>query len=273
MKGLKKFALLPGTAAAVTAWLVAPGIAGKKKKEPFMHQNIAHRGLHTEDKTVPENSLPAFKAAVAKGYGVELDVQLSSDGYVVVFHDDTLNRVCGVDSRVDAKTLAELKELRLCGTDETIPLFSEVLEAIGGKTPIICELKTGPNNKELCRKTLEFIRSYEGSICIESFDPTIVAWFRFNAPDLLRGQLADRPSAYRQMFSAPLPALLGNCLMNFAARPQFIAYNCVKKPVPVRLSEMMGAMRFCWTSHDTSHEDKNDTVIFEFYTPSVKFGE
>ena len=259
-------------AAALPALMVAPGKASKAQKAPFMGRNIAHRGLHTRDKSVPENSLSAFRSAVENGYGVELDVQLSKDGQVVVFHDDTLSRVCGVDARVDELTLDELRELRLCGTDETIPLFSEVLDIIGGRTPIICELKTGRNNRQLCKKTCSLIKAYGGTVCIESFDPTIVAWFRRHAPELLRGQLASPAAEYtKDGRPAWQGFVLSHTLLNFLARPQFIAYKIGKRPALVRLSEKLGAMVVGWTSHASENEEGRDTVIFEFYHPRVWF--
>lgn len=258
--------------AALPVLLVAPGRASAEKKRPFMGRNIAHRGLHREDKTVPENSLAAFRDAVDGAYGVELDVQLSRDGEVVVFHDDTLSRVCGVDARVDELTLAELRELRLCGTGETIPLFSEVLRVIGGKTPIICELKTGRHNRELCEKTYALIKAYRGDICIESFDPTIVAWFRKNAPELLRGQLAAPTEEYTKDGRSTVQGfLLSHTLLNFLARPQFIAYKIGRRPALVRLSEKLGAMVVGWTSHNAVNEHDRDAVIFEFYEPRPWF--
>ena len=111
-------------AASLPLILLAPGRATKRQKAPFMGMNFAHRGLHNRDKSVPENSLEAFELAAQAGYGMELDVQLSKDGQVVVFHDDTLERVCGVNARVDELSYEELKKLRLCGTEHTIPLFS-----------------------------------------------------------------------------------------------------------------------------------------------------
>ena len=112
-------------AAAVPLFLLAPGRATKRQKAPFMGRNFAHRGLHSRDMSVPENSLEAFRLAAKAGYGIELDVQLSRDGQVVVFHDDTLDRVCGVHARVDEKSYDELRALGLCGTNNRIPLFSE----------------------------------------------------------------------------------------------------------------------------------------------------
>ena len=103
--------------ASVPLFMLAPGRVTKRQRAPFQNVNFAHRGLHSRDKSVPENSLEAFELASRAGYGIELDVQLSKDGQVVVFHDDDLKRVCGVDCRVDEKTYAELTELRLCGTE------------------------------------------------------------------------------------------------------------------------------------------------------------
>ena len=101
MEKTKKALLACGAAAlAVPTFLLAPGRATKGQKAPFRGRNFAHRGLHSRDKSVPENSLKAFELASAAGYGMELDVQLTRDGQVVVFHDDTLKRVCGVEGTV-----------------------------------------------------------------------------------------------------------------------------------------------------------------------------
>ena len=206
-------------------YLVAPGKIRKKQRSPFQNRNFAHRGLHKRDKSVPENSLAAFERAASYGYGIELDVQLSKDGQVVVFHDDTLNRVCGVDARVDSKTLAELQQLSLC------------------------------------------------DYCIESFNPFIVRWFKINAPEVVRGQLANPPKDYNGEVKPVTGFILGNVLLNFLARPQFIAYKIAPKPFPVKLCEALGAMKVCWTSHEWANEKGNDTVIFEFYKPKLKFNK
>lgn len=259
-------------AAGTAVFLIAPGPMSRKAAAPFTGRNFAHRGLHTRDKLVPENSLTAFQAAAAEGYGIELDVQLSRDGQVVVFHDATLDRVCGVHARVDEKTYDQLHVTSLCGTNDTVPLFSDVLQCIRGRGPLIVELKTGRHNRELCRKTLRLLRGYKGDVCVESFDPRIVMWFRFHAPKLVRGQLSCLPKSFApEEASRPEAFLLGNCLMNFMGRPQFIAYEIGRKPLTVKLSELMGAMRVCWTSHEWVHEKKNDAVIFEFYKPGKKF--
>ena len=270
---LKKGAGIGAACAAavgVQLFLIAPGGVTKRQKAPFYGRSFAHRGLHSEDKSVPENSLEAFRLAAAAGYGVELDVQLTKDGQVVVFHDDTLTRVCGVNARVDEKTYNELRLLRLCGTEQRIPLLTEALAVIRGKGPLIVELKNGRRNRELCEKTYAILSDYEGQVCIESFNPMIVRWFRFHARDLVRGQLATTVKDYGDSTSKPTAFLLSRCLLNFLSRPQFIAYKIGYRPPSVRLAEHLGAMRVGWTSHEPRNERGRDAVIFEFYRPPLK---
>lgn len=268
------FALVLIFLAALLLFALWPGRSSAEALQPFAGRNFAHRGLHSPDKSVPENSLAAFRLAVEAGYGIELDIQLSKDGQVVVFHDDTLDRVCGIAGRVDAFSLQELQQMRLCGTDEQIPLFTEVLKTVGGRVPLIVELKSGPRNDQLCRSALALLEIYHGPFCIESFDPRIVGWFRRNAPGLLRGQLAQRPGCYDTL-PAPAGLVLGWTLANFIGRPQFIAYQNRPKPLPVRLACCLGAVRVVWTARDEADrprvEAENAMVIFEFYRPGQKF--
>ena len=255
-------------------YFTLPGHAKKEKKAQFCGRNIAHRGLYEPDQSVPENSLSAFYLAVKYGYGIELDVQLTRDGRVVVFHDDTLERACGIDKRVDEIDYADLKKLTLFGTDERIPLFFEVLGAIGDKTPLIVELKTGKKNKELCQKTLDLLTAYNGTYCIESFDPFIVKWFRFHARRVMRGQLTQTPDEFvRSKTSKPVAFILGNVLFDFLSRPHFIAHRTGKKTPAVRIAEKAGAMKVSWTVRNKSDESNSDVIIFEHYRPDIYFTE
>ena len=248
-------------------FLLAPGHASLTKKQPFAGY-FAHRGLHTPDRTVPENSLAAFRRAAENGWGAELDVRLTADGQVVVFHDDTLDRVCGVPGRVDAFTYEELQAFSLHGTNQRIPLFSDVLDLFNDRTPLIVELKTGPRNRELCEKTIALMRERSVPMCVESFDPTIVAWFRFHGREYLRGQLATHREDYlRDGRPAPAAAVLSLTLLNFLGRPQFIAYRVGPRPLTVRLAEALGAMKAGWVVRSPAEEAGLDTVIFEFYEP------
>lgn len=258
-------------AAGAAAFLVAPGRRDEKQRAPFMGRNFAHRGLHRIDKSVPENSIPAFEHAARIGYGIELDVHITADGELVVFHDDELKRVCGVDGRLEDLTLDGLRQLRLCGTDNAVPTLQEVLAAVAGRSPLIVELKRGHANRELCRKVYEVMQTYSGPWCIESFDPRIVFWFRIHAPEVLRGQLSARYSSLKNSTGRVTAFALSRCLTNFLTRPHFIAYEIGRKPLAVRLSEALGAMKVAWTSLEWKNEEHNDAVIFQFYRPRVKY--
>ena len=256
--------------AAAAAFLCAPGRIDRARRAPFMGRNYAHRGLHRIDKSTPENSVPAFEHAHRIGYGVELDVHITADGGLVVFHDDDTERMCGVPGRVEDMTLAELKALRLAGTDYAIPTLAEALEACGG-SPLIVELKRGGRNKELCRKVYEAMRGYPGPWCVESFDPKMVFWFRLHAPEVVRGQLSTRYASLRKSCSPVSAFILSRCLTNVLARPHFIAYEIGRRPLTVKLAAALGAMRVAWTSLEWKTEERADAVIFQFYRPRVKY--
>jgi glycerophosphoryl diester phosphodiesterase len=155
--------------------------------ELLFHPPVAHRGLWTPD-GAPENSLGAFQAACAAGYGIELDVHLSSDGEAMVFHDNTLQRMTGVEGRLRDRTAAELGEMSLMGTDETIPTLAETLALIGHRAMVHVELKThwgevGP----LERRVHEIIIDHAGPLCVIGFNPYSHAWFAEHYPGVLRG--------------------------------------------------------------------------------------
>ena len=118
-------------------FMIAPKMINRVDRTPFYGRHYAHRGLFDNNSDAPENSLAAFQKAVDAGYGIELDVQLSKDNKLVVFHDATLKRMCGVDGKVWEYTLAELKQFKLANSNETIPTFEEFLEVVDGKVPLI----------------------------------------------------------------------------------------------------------------------------------------
>lgn len=239
------------------------------KREKLGSRLYAHRGLHSGDGEVPENSLAAFALAAANGYGAELDVNLDGDGNVVVFHDDTLKRMTGVSGRLNDTPAAERRRLRLCGGEQRIPLLKEVLTVADG-IPLIVELKSTPRYRELCRKTLALLGGYGGDYVVESFDPRIVAWFRRNAPHIVRGQLVCRysekslPCAFARFAAEQL-------LTNAAARPHFIAceQQMLRSP-PVRFCKAAGAAVVVWTARtleETRRAASADAVIFEAHRP------
>lgn len=255
---------------------IYPATPRKEITESFNRLNCAHRGLYLVDQSIPENSLPAFKRAAERGYGVELDVQLTKDCEVVVFHDDTLIRACGVDGYLCDYTFDELQQFKLFNTEYTIPLFSDVLEVLEGSSPLICELKIVPNRDLLCAKTYALLKTFKSPYCIESMDPKTVGWFKSNAPSVMRGQLSEN---YKDCISEPMrpvPSfLLSRMMTNCIARPHFIAYGLGPKCLSAKISEKLGAFRVTWTvrpSNDIgSIEKTTDCIIFEHYLPEKKF--
>ena len=260
-----------------TLWLalILPARSTKEQRAPFLYRTFAHRGLFAADQSVPENSLPAFRAAVEAGYGIELDVQLSKDKVVVVFHDDDLKRVCGVDARVDSLTFDELQQLALLNTTERIPTFSDVLAVLDGKIPMIVELKSGGDWKTLCEKTLALLAQYKGDYCVESFHPLLVRWFYLHAPQILRGQLSEAYRYSKRYVPWYQSLMMSRLLTNILTHPQFIAYRIGPKCLSVRISEAMGAMHVAWTARPTDDlaklAQRNDAIIFEHYRPEPRF--
>ena len=191
----------------------------------LMPTPYAHRGLH--DEKIPENSLAAFRAAVENGFGIELDVQLSKDGEVMVFHDESLLRVTGCDASLYAKTRAELSELCLAKTDEKIPTLREVLDLVDGRVPLLVEIKSDHAVFDVCAKTAALLDAYHGAYMVESFHPLAVNWFRKNRPCVVRGQLSAR--LFVKGKRTPSMFLVQNLLLNFLARPDFVAFDYKNK--------------------------------------------
>ena len=184
----------------------------------------AHRGLH--DATKPENSMAAFRAALEAGYGIELDVHLMKDGNLAVMHDSSLKRTVGKDITIEELTTADLSNYQLLGTNETIPLFSQVLDLYQGKAPLIVELKCVDQNfAALCDATCKMLDGYNGPYCIESFDPRCIRWLKKNRPEIIRGQLSENWIKTKSTMPAILKFLLTNHLCNLLIRPDFIAYK------------------------------------------------
>ncbi len=255
---------------ALYLFLIAPGRYPKETPKTLWQYRYAHRGLHDKRNTVPENSFAAFAAAIAAGYGIELDINLTTDDQVVVFHDESLKRMCGFDKNVADCSSNELAQCRLSGTDQRIPLFAEVLSLVNGRVPLIIELKTTKRNKMLCEKAAAILDGYRGAYCVESFHPGIVAWFKENRPGVVRGQLA---AGCRQYGSLPWwqGFILSSLLTGVAARPHFVAFRHedARGKLRLRLYRVLGGVLVGWTVRDTDDiawcEYFFDAVIFEYF--------
>jgi len=210
---------------AVLAFMTHPSLRYGKCK-PWRNARFAHRGLHDIDNGVVENTLPAFIAARDAGYGMELDIRFSKDMQVVVFHDDDLLRLTGDPRPVRQLTLEELKALPLGGVESArIPTLKEVLDAIDGRVPLLIELKNGANNARLCQAMMDALQDYPGEYIVEAFNPLIVAWFRFHAPQVVRGQLVGPLQSYRPTVNGIAGFFMAGLLTNFVSRPDFISYD------------------------------------------------
>lgn len=259
-----------------------PNPAAREKMARFMGRRYAHRGLHCAAEGIPENSLPAFRRAVEAGYGIELDLHLTTDGQLVVFHDDTLDRVCGVSGRVDEKSWPELQQLRLLGTGERMPLFSEVLSIVAGKIPMIIEVKYQKNYAALCEAMMAMLQHYTGEYCVESFHPFVILWMKKNAPSITRGLLADR---YVEGEGGMQHNSLGTwgsqeLLFNWLVKPDFIAYNYLTAPRTRTLSltrRVWHTPCVAWTVRQEEKEplalERFDSIIFESYRPARFIGK
>ena len=232
--------------------------------------DYAHRGLHGEG--LPENSLGAFERAAEYRYGIELDVQLSRDGVPVVFHDDDLSRVCGVEGLLRDRDLAELRELRLSGNENyTIPTLSEVLELVDGRVPLLIELKTG--SKGLWQAVCPLLDEYRGSFCIESFDPRLLAEVAKSRPRYARGQLVGRSVKEKHTKSFFINFLLASLISHVISRPDFVACAVrMRRSFSVLLCRKLFKVPvFGWTVRDSETyrlcEKNKMKAIFENFLP------
>lgn len=236
---------------------------------PLMAHPYAHRGLH--DARLPENSLGAFAAAAEAGYGIELDVRLSRDGVAMVFHDDTLARVCGAAGRVEDYTAKDLQKMPLCGQAEhTIPTFADVLRTVGGRVPLLVEVKGYIHIAAVCEKTAALLDSYGGAYMVESFSPFVLRWFRRHRPAVVRGQLSSRLFVKGKRNAGNW--LVESLCCNFLTKPDFIAFCYAdRRLLSFRLAtRLFGAYSLAWTvkSAQAAKECTDfDNIIFEGYLP------
>ena len=261
------------TLLAVCVWLLMIW-PGKKRPEmeKFTQVRYAHRGLHDKDRA--ENSLSAFAAAKEHGYGIELDVRLSSDGELVVFHDADLARVVGREGRVIDFTAEELGAMSLSGTSDGIPTFRQVLDLVDGAVPLLVEIKMAGSERGIAEKLLEVIKDYKGDYIIESFNPIALKIVRRERPDILRGILSMEYMKEERYKGKLLFRLAQGLALNFLSRPDFISYDKDGYGVPGLkfIRRVFGTSLITWTVQSQKEEDEArahgfDTVIFENYIP------
>ncbi len=280
MKILMMILLILLVSAVVLAVLyllaVMPRMTNWADIRPFLGRLYAHRGLHDNASDAPENSLAAFRKAVEKGFGIELDVQLTKDLVPVVFHDFTLKRVCGVDKKVRELTFDQLQELRLCGSDQRIPSFDQVLRLVKGRVPLIIEYKIEALDTRVCELGDRLLSDYPGAYCMESFNPLGVWWYKRHRKEVFRGILSDNyVKNGDRAFPAIFYEILHNMLFNFLAKPDFIAYNCRHYKDTARLicRNLYRAPAVAWTIKSQRELEERradfDLFIFDSFVPEI----
>ncbi|MBR5224843.1 MAG: glycerophosphodiester phosphodiesterase [Clostridia bacterium] len=250
---------------ALYLFLIAPRMSGKPDMSAMMGVHYAHRGFFDNEAGVPENSLPAFTAAIDAGYAIELDVQMSSDGVAMVFHDADLSRMCGVSGKIWDYTKDELQAMKLMGSEETIPTFEEALDLIAGRVPVLVEYKMDKVDTKVCELGHELLKDYDGVYAIQCFHPLALMWYKKNAPHVARGQLSQQFYKQAKYRFDPARYVMTYLLSNVATRPDFISYKYSDAgSVSLNLCRLMGAKTAAWTLRDPSQYDqvKGD---FDFY--------
>lgn len=190
----------------------------------FLKTNlIAHRGYHSKELGIPENSMKAFKRAIDNNYIIELDAHLLKDGNVVVFHDDNLKRLTGIDKLIKNTTYDEIKKLKIYNTDQTIPLLTDVLKLVNCKVPLLIEIKYDVKTGLLEKKLIEILQNYRGLYAFQSFSPFSLYYLKKHCSNISRGLLVsnfknDRINIIKKI-------LLKNMVFNFLAKPDFISVN------------------------------------------------
>ncbi len=248
-------------------FLIAPRA---RRRLSLPKSGYAHRGLWSRE--LPENSLPAFAAAVKAGFGIETDVRLTKDGVPIVFHDEDLKRMCGIDKDVSGLTYDELCTYKLCGV-EKIPTFAEFLKTVNGQAPLLIELKGFTGDTQLCDVISPMLDNYTGEFVVESFNPLMLHAMKKLRPEICRGQLVTNANKRGVGGGKLRNFLLYIMVTNVLSRPDFIAYDkdFSKGPSLFLATRLLGARRCVWTVKTDSEYDRftlrGDCPIFDEITP------
>jgi glycerophosphoryl diester phosphodiesterase len=220
---------------------------------------IAHRGLHNKD--IPENSLKAFDLAIKKNYIIELDIHILKDNTIIVFHDDNIKRMTGINRNIKDCTYEEIKKYNLLNTKYKIPKLEDVLKLVDGKVPLIIELKTDVKPDRLEKNVVKLLDDYKGLFCVKSFNILSIKWFKKNRNNYIRGLLVDKN------WNNILKIISFKPIINLICKPDFISCNCklvndkkikkFKKNIPI----------ISWTIKNKTnyikYKDKYDNLICE----------
>lgn len=245
----------------------------------FLARPIAHRGLHDAPQGVIENSPSAFEAAIAAGYGIELDVQLSSDAQAMVFHDYDMRRLTGERGAIQTRTAQVVRGMTLSGSTDTILDLPAVLKLVDGRVPLLIELKDqdgamGPNVGPLEQAVATALETYQGEAALMSFNPHSTKLMSTLAPQRARGLVT---SSYAPKDWAPLSAKICNHLRDIPdyedSGASFLSHEVADLARP-RVAELkaQGADILCWTVRSQAAADQAmkiaQNITFEGFVPA-----
>ena len=236
---------------------------------------VAHRGLHDTASGVIENTPAAFAAAVAAGYGIECDIQITADGEAMVYHDDALGRLTEGSGRLDALTSAELRGVPFKATADRMISLGDLCDLVAGRVTLLIELKRPRvDDGRLPRRAAKVLSGYAGGAALMSFDPGQIAPLRSCAPKLTRGLVAEGRSARAagDAWGNRLGTALAYGRDALRSKPQFLAYSVRDLPSALpSATRLWGMPVLTWTVR--SAEDRQraarwaDQMIFEGFRP------
>jgi glycerophosphoryl diester phosphodiesterase len=236
---------------------------------------IAHRGLHDTSSGVVENTGSAFSAAIAAGYGIETDLQISADSEAMVHHDDALGRLTEGGGLLEDMSAAQIKMVRFKTGTGRILTLAELCDLVSGRVPLLLELKSRFNaDMRLAERAINVLASYRGPVALMSFDPALVEFLRYQGSSLLRGIVAERHYSHPEwdLLSHSQKRNMSWLLHAPWSRPQFLAYSVKDLPaMPPLVARMMGLPLLTWTvrTADNRHVAARwaDQIIFEGWRP------
>ena len=237
---------------------------------------IAHRGLHNASAGVIENTASAFAAAIAAGYGIETDLQISADGEAMVHHDDALGRLTEGSRRLANMSAAEIRRVRFRSSGDRILTLGELCDLVGGRATLLLELKSHfDSDRRLVQRSADVLANYRGPVAVMSFDPAMIEVVRWIAPHLTRGIVAERHYAHHEWDRFPRAEKHSMAMLLHASRtrPHFIAYGVKDLPAaaPLIARTIFRLPLLTWTVR--SEADRRtaarwaDQMIFEGIRP------
>lgn len=239
--------------------------AKQRKDMVWMKKYTAHRGCFTQDQSIPENSLAAFKEAINRNMNIELDVRLDKDGELIVFHDATLDRMCDVIGQVESLDHAQMSQWFLKDSMEKIPTLKQVLDLVDGKVGLIIEIKPTKQIERVCKNVCTMLDQYPGKFAVCSFHPMIVFYFKKHRPQYIRGQIIEPFFGKKDVSLFNKFFLLINGY-NLMTQCNFVSYKFNLAPY-FRWMRFLSGYMIVWAIKDDwwlkRHEKKYDGIIVE----------